>query len=47
MIELILIAVLIGVVSLFVSQVMREYYWLQSLGRINSIFDVEDDLFDR
>ena len=47
MIELILIAVLIGVVSLFVSQVMREYYWLQSLGVINSIFDVEDDLFDR
>ena len=47
MIELILIAVLIGVVSLFVSQVMREYYWLQGLGGINSIFDVEDDLFDR
>ncbi len=47
MIELILLAVLISVVSLFVSQVMREYYWLQSLGGINSIFDVEDDLFDR
>ena len=47
MIELILIAVLISVVGLFISQVMREYYWLQSLGGINSIFDVEDDLFDR
>lgn len=38
---------LLGVVSFFgliINQMVREYYWLQSLGGLNSIFDYGDDI---
>ena len=45
----ILIGAIVGIVllcsfGLVVNQMVREYYWLQSLGGINSIFDYGDDL---
>ena len=39
--ELILASLIIPI-FLFIMQLRREYYWLQSIGGINGIFEVDD-----
>lgn len=43
LLKFVVVLVVLAGFGLFVSQIVREYYWLQSLGGIDAIFDYGDE----